>query len=791
MIEAYKIGAALTMTTNVVPEMAKIAQEFESFDRLIKGAQKNIQNYAKELASIGRAGGGVNNLIKSLTRLSELKVAPNAVSGMEKVAGLTARIAAEQQAIARAASETALAWRATAAEMAAASHGGGGRGPGGPPSPGQPTPGGKAPRSGGHDYLMAGIGLSMAGSAGMSYFEKAFMAEAEVEHLMNSLRMNTKINEGDVAKARTLAERIARDTPGTKIAENLKIINDAFTITADIHEAMAAAPQMAKLGLVLASLPGAHHGDSGFAAAQAVEVMQRMYDPQTHQIDMAAFNKQIAAMTQVAVGTGGRDTPQMYLAMAKQARMAGMLANDQFLYRDLPAMQIALGGNRTGTGMAAIWRQLGMGRMTQNAAEELQKIGVLDKGAEWSHGRVLDIDKHLHGFKTLSENMVQWTRDYLLKDLAAHGVNVNDRAALGNAAGKFASTNVALGFLGEMLLGMTGINKEGQKIEATTNDPMSVLKNDPLQKLREFHAAENELLVTLGSAMMGPAIETLKAFTGALRGLSDWAKEHPGTAKFLTEVAAAASAVSVALGGLLTTLFFAAAALKVLKIVAPAGAAAAGAAGAGEAAAAGAGVAASRATIGLAGVGALTLPLALSGDTSAGPHPKEPMTSWLGQGGAVEQWVRKKIEQLADAAIRLPGAGMGGVGLGISSPANAAARWGVEPSAPGPRAPVGTKSLDLPWLNAPSGPTPVTIVPGANVQPIRSEITPENAHSVADTIAQAVRAALAGMGISVNLDGRKIAEGIFGGAPGPRIPSGPTGFNPRDQPSYPGIPAGL
>jgi hypothetical protein len=224
------------------------------------------------------------------------------------------------------------------------------------------------------------------------------------------------------------------------------------------------------------------------------------------------------------------------------------------------------------------------GRMTKNAFTDLQKTGLIDRGATWAHGQVQDMMKHLMGAGGFVANPVQWTRDTLLPQLGRSGVNVNDRASLGLAIGQWASTAPGLGFLAEMALGMPGINKERAKIGSTSNDPMkAILANDPMQQMRVFAAAENELLVTLGGAMMGPAIDSLKALTSVLHDLSDWSKAHPGAAKDILVTSAGLAVFSKAAGDLAMVVFLGSPLVRGMGALAAAATpfAAAGAAGVG------------------------------------------------------------------------------------------------------------------------------------------------------------------------------------------------------------------
>jgi hypothetical protein len=88
--------------------------------------------------------------------------------------------------------------------------------------------------------------------------------------------------------------------------------------------------------------PGMHQGDHAFASPlQSLELLQRFYDPKTHKVSAEEASRGMIAEARVAIGTRGRASPEDYRAMAKQSRAAGITADDQFLYEDLPAIMIA------------------------------------------------------------------------------------------------------------------------------------------------------------------------------------------------------------------------------------------------------------------------------------------------------------------------------------------------------------------------------------------------------------------------------------------------------------------
>ncbi len=417
-------------------------------------------------------------------------------------------------------------------------------------------------RARGHSHTSlvdAGMGLGMAGDAGLGFFERSIKAELEVRKLMAAFHQNTTISEAEIAEVRSKAEALVRSVPGTTVAENLHTILDAYTVTGELHEALGGSEAMSKLNLLLSSLPGAHSGDPGFAAAQAVELMQKFYNPQTHAVDINALNHEINAIAAVAAGTNNRMSPEAYLAFTKQARVASMTASDKFLYQDAPAAMIAMGGSRFGTGLAALFAEFQTGTMTKNTFAALRGFGLVDRTAKWHGGRATDIGHHLLDAQLNATNMVDWVRKDILGPegiLARRGIDPNDKVAVARALSSFTGRQTGLGVLAELVLGMGGVDKEAGKLQQQNANPLAVLQaNDPNMKVKEFEAAQNELMVQFGSALMGPAIEGMKALTTALRDLTDWARNNPNAAKDLVLIGGGMTVLAAAAGQLATVVF--------------------------------------------------------------------------------------------------------------------------------------------------------------------------------------------------------------------------------------------
>jgi hypothetical protein len=182
------------------------------------------------------------------------------------------------------------------------------------------------------------------------------------------------------------------------------------------------------------------------------------------------------------------------------------------------------------------------------------------------------MDKHFLGASLMQHNQIEWARQFGLPLLAKHGVDIHNAGQIETAITPMASTNVVLGALGEILVGMEGINKERDKLRETSVDAQgkpvnpfdTMLKESPILRLQEFRGAENELMLVIGDLLKGPALDFIKQLTEALRALTDFEKANPGLSGFIVKTSIALSGLSWALGGLFMTVWLASPVIKIL-----------------------------------------------------------------------------------------------------------------------------------------------------------------------------------------------------------------------------------
>ena len=556
MADTYLVSASLEFKSNASTAIGDLLQLFEKLDGAIIGAQTKLGTLSSEIARLAGASKGIGATVRALEGFNKIKLSPSILTDMEHVSSVARGLAEIQAQLARSAIETATAWR----EMARTT-------PRGPSF----TPGTNAVRTakkreGGVDLLTAGIGAQVVGQEGTTFFGDALKQEMAVRHELAALRQNVNVGDPQIAEARAAGEQITRDNPGVLLKDAVKAITESFNITGDLKEAIAAAPAMARAGYFYENAPGEHRGDHAYASIQATELMQRHIDPATGKVSVDAINRELQEQMRVYAATRGRAGPDQYLAAIKQSRAAGIVGNDQFTHEDLPAIMAAMGGSRTGTGQGALFNQLITGRMTEAASNALKKSGLLDKDAHYEGGKVTDIETKLHGWRGVAENPVQWIRDQLLGPqgvLASNNISATDKIGISKFLADFASRQTGLGLLSEMTLGMPGIDKEAQKVREAPRDPLEVLrKNDPEQQVREYKAAQNEMMLSLGKEALGPAIEALKLLTTGIRDISGYLKAHPELGRDITLIGGGLAVMATGAGQLATVLFLGAPLVK-------------------------------------------------------------------------------------------------------------------------------------------------------------------------------------------------------------------------------------
>lgn len=413
--------------------------------------------------------------------------------------------------------------------------GGGGNGTGGPGSGGAVR--GPFPRHGVHE-----LGF-WSGAAGAGMLRLVGAADARgftTDTLLSVLGSDNRITPAQIRGAYNAAYDATKSAPGTRLNTNLEALIDLTNVTGNLDEARDALPAFAKMTSRLQAINRQHggDGDEAYAAAKAMDIMGGMID--NGKINPTLMQDRLDKMTRVAVATNDKVDPKQYLAFAKQARSAGMLLSDEFVYERLPAMMQTIGGSRTGTALMSLSQVYQGDRLTNKSYDALAAIGLAPKrsGPKGKQGKLYDVD--LMGVDPLSYVQKAEAR---MDAYGIHGTDAQLRA-LSNAQQR----STMAGLLADLVKDMPAILRDQERIRHTD---ISGMDKNAAAAVNSLSAAWDKMLTVAGNSNTKDAIAAINAVTNGFNALGDAEKKHPNVARVLTDVAVGIGAIAVASGAAL------------------------------------------------------------------------------------------------------------------------------------------------------------------------------------------------------------------------------------------------
>lgn len=414
------------------------------------------------------------------------------------------------------------------------------------------------------DYAGAGMVANQWAQTGQQVLGRSLNYGIDAAHTEWVIGNDDRVSKEDMARIKKAGWDITKSAPGTTYGQNLEAISDLKNVTGDVHEALEIAPQFSKLAAFLATLDkhaaNGHGGNPAFAAAKALEILGGMTeagpDGKLH-LNPHLLTERIEKIARVAMATNGRVMPNDYLKFAKQARVGGMLLNDEFLYERLPAMMMIMGGDKAGTAMQSLSQVFVGGKMTEKSYQQLADMGLAKaptrvKGRDGKMHTRFSTDDVFES-KTLMHDPVEWMKKVDQHLIGRGMTDIEERLKF---IQRFAQRGTIAGFLGDALKDLPNILKEQESIQHQRKDTIDAsLINDPAAKMNQFHAALTNLLTVLGGELMVAAIPLIEKLTSGLNAVGQFAAEHPTLGTVLTSIAAGlvvlAGAAAFASGALL------------------------------------------------------------------------------------------------------------------------------------------------------------------------------------------------------------------------------------------------
>lgn len=552
MITSLKVGAVFEITDRALPFVQRLATEMEAL-------AKSTAAVRAEMASLSSIRiGSIGNRVAALAGNMDKAATAAAAMSSATVQGAAAMDAGLTTALATA--------RALTAQLAAAGRAGSGirlppGGVGGVP-PGLPPPlpgagGGRGGHGGGgprgphfgrigahmgpaHASVPGTTGTVGAGLALWSVFGAMHQAE-EPLHQEAMLRL-LGLDDAQVASAIAQARATATAVPGSGFAQNIKSIGEMYSVVG-LQGSLQLSEKMAQVDRAMALAGKGTEEGSSYVLTRAGELMGRLTDPHTHQVDLAGFGAILDTMSRVVVATHGKVTPAEWLNYAKQAGPASGSLTGEGLYTTAAIIQ-AMGGYRAGTAAQALQRQFAGGKMTKPVALELQRLGLAKPDDfEFDHGHVIpktDAMKELVG--KLQRDPLSAVVDTIAPALAAKGITTPED--ISREIYKFVGTGPAQREIYEIMRGREQIKQERERaMKGLAPDAALPFaqEHDPVQAMKSFTTAFKDFLGAVGSPAMQAAVPMLNGMTSIFNSMSAWAGGHKATAGVLGTVAAGAA----------------------------------------------------------------------------------------------------------------------------------------------------------------------------------------------------------------------------------------------------------
>lgn len=427
---------------------------------------------------------------------------------------------------------------------------GGGRGGGEPPTimpPADDEGGGNGKGKGGKGHANPWeqiiVGTAVAHGA-KSALTAVYDQAADIQHQETLMKIMGGASDADLKQAQQEALSLQQKYPGLSQADAMVILRDAFMNTRNMKESITVSDELARSAYVLQEEGKSDAAEEMFSALRAGEMRGLLSKRNPDgSIDMSGFLDFVNDFTRASESTGGRLTPQMALNIMKNAGPEGILMS-QDAVTDAMILSTDMGAPQVGTGINALATEFLGGKMSQGAAQNLHKIGLLPDSMFGKNGKILDEYKNgigqvlipngdLKGEDQFKDNPFAWVENTFLP--AVEKASGPEQSALLNAlyadmsripgARLAAETIFQNGYLEKELANLQQTASVGGAAADATKDPKNVAGG--------VVTAFDSFLAAVGSGAMPVATTQLTALTKALDGLTDWAEHHPNADKVL------------------------------------------------------------------------------------------------------------------------------------------------------------------------------------------------------------------------------------------------------------------
>lgn len=395
-------------------------------------------------------------------------------------------------------------------------------------------------------HFKAGAMVTAAGY-GMAMTLKAATNEAvKYEQQLNrlkALQLDMRFGAGTTSGLEQNALAIARNTRGITSTDALRLVTEAQAITGNVEHTQELVPVLAKMRFAMETyMAGQGHGGGHGAQAEKqfadiVKVMEmrglmRNFTGSKLEEMADLFVKNYAA-------SGGMVRPSDFLSMMKTGGVAGKSVNQDFMFALGHIMQEA-GGNRSGTMLMSLYQNMVAGRMPQQVAETLNRLGLLDKHHihYGTTGHITKVDPGaMKNSALLMSRPDLYMQQVILPTLAKHGVDVHNQQAVLQSLNTMAGQRTATNLLAQLYLEGSQIANYIQQAKGAmgVNALYAQGGKSTMGQQIDLMAKVNQLELDFGKAALPLLKSVLEQAIPLVKSLGEWMDKHPdGLTKLAT-----------------------------------------------------------------------------------------------------------------------------------------------------------------------------------------------------------------------------------------------------------------
>ncbi|ENR1919709.1 hypothetical protein ACEUIR_003816 [Salmonella enterica] len=392
--------------------------------------------------------------------------------------------------------------------------------------------------------MLIGGGITMAkGTAGLYALNKPLDESKHYQQEVSQFRA-LGVDDKTIRDAQQFSDSL--NVIGNSVTDNMRTLKEAHSVLRHYDEAKMVTPELLKMQYAtkfMTAGQGEVLRDQSQAVLKIAELRNEINTPEQ-------FKNSVNLTTQAFAASGGLVKPEDYLEAIKTGGESTKNLDDKFFYFGLSHIIQQLGGDRTGTALASLYKGWQGKRMSEKAMGELDSIGLAKNVTYSKAGLVKD-------FTLVNQELYQRNPfEYLQKEVLPRIKKKYPHATeqqIRNILYAMTSNSKGADLLLLMYREQANIEKQIKAGGEAYNIDQLVGEGEktPYGKEIALQAKKQTLYKNIGDKIMPMYVWGLEKLDNALTWLGKFIDNHPQLAKFFLLTATGISLAAVA-GGALT-----------------------------------------------------------------------------------------------------------------------------------------------------------------------------------------------------------------------------------------------